>query len=1204
MRPGQAVGGGRGFALVVALLLMGLIGLVSLGMAGLAAIELRRSGQGGDAAVARANARVALMQAIGQLQRTLGPDQRVSANAAILPGTPAQPHWTGVWSTTRADGSPFLTRDDLDGGLRDARVGLEKPLRDSPLEWLVSGSGDPAKVPPGEVVRLGRDENQSAIEAPRVPLAGSGGRVTGHLAWWTGDLGVRANLATPDAWRPGAAALKDRPLGKWFRSMISQAADPAAIGSGAVLRDEDRSRLASAGTTALTGAGPGWASRHAFDLTVDSQGVLADVSRGGLKRDLTAFFATTGDVPAWKGLPGLAAADGIVGHLEGAPQGSFRHKLASPTFGLLRDWAGIACDFDRGRVAARNPEIDPAAGRQSAALALVNEKPVRLTRNTRAGLQPVLVEATQFIHLSTFATLRTNPPGFQLRQHLYPRVVLWNPYNVALEAGRMMVMIQGNGRQEMWTENEHYDSRGRPLAYRSISQWLSFEGGRSTSFNANGKAIMETEGYNDPYIGSYYYAIPATRFEPGECLVFSPARQMEYNCRTAYNEGTPYNLAANELSCAVVPDPARSFSISGTEINGGTDYRPLRYWYAPTPYWSQSGRSGVENQADDTRAVLKDASGVKTVAFEDFDRMPQIAVVSSSLQYGAGREPRIAWSSQQRMTMEFLDMVNPRPTMIPNVRTREGVRLRWFDEHPSNLVNSGRLKGTAFMEEALLANWNPRAAFVLRSPWENIGGELPKSGSGGGPWFFGAWTRDLYDQAVSWEEQVPVYTGGKCRGNPFGPPQEGEDRYVLFDVPRSGTGVVSLAQLQHVKLSELVWHPSYAIGNSLADPRLGKGGNRGLHRSAAMAQDSTARASGGFHPNQVGWSSDTQRSSARGEWAATARAILGEVPAGDNLVYDLSFEANLALWDRYFLSTGGADDKRAFATAPSKSPLPNGRMRLAPGGSSNDAAADLADFHRSASRLMVDGAFNIHSTRVEAWKALLLSTRTSNEPPSGNATFARIVQPPGDPWVTGDSATGDSVWAGSRRLTPQEIDRLAKAIVDEVKARAPFISLADFVNRRLAEDETGRMGVIEAAIHKSGLNAPLATAYPLDNASALPDYRHPDNIADATQMEQTLKPASKAWGAPGWLTQADVLQVIGPVLAPRSDTFVIRAFGDAVDASGKTTARAWCEAVVQRTPEPLAPDESGINPRQPGTSGDFGRRFIVRSFRWLGPGEV
>ena len=114
--------------------------------------------------------------------------------------------------------------------------------------------------------------------------------------------------------------------------------------------------------------------------------------------------------------------------------------------------------------------------------------------------------------------------------------------------------------------------------------------------------------------------------------------------------------------------------------------------------------------------------------------------------------------------------------------------------------------------------------------------------------------------------------------------------------------------------------------------------------------------------------------------------------------------------------------------------------------------------------------------------------------------------------------------------------RLAKAIVGEVKLRGPFLSLADFVNRRLAEDETGRMGALQAAIEQAGLNSGLTAAYPLNNQSSLPDYSHPDNIPDATRMEQTLKPASKAWGAPGWLTQADVLQVLGPVLSAPART--------------------------------------------------------------------
>jgi hypothetical protein len=189
-------------------------------------------------------------------------------------------------------------------------------------------------------------------------------------------------------------------------------------------------------------------------------------------------------------------------------------------------------------------------------------------------------------------------------------------------------------------------------------------------------------------------------------------------------------------------------------------------------------------------------------------------------------------------------------------------------------------------------------------------------------------------------------------------------------------------------------------------------------------------------------------------------------------------------------------------------------------------------------------------------------------------------------------------------LTPDEIHQLAVAITNEVKLRGPFISLADFVNRRLAEDETGRMGALQAAIEKAGLNSGLKYEYPLDNSKSLPDYKHPDNISDATRMEQTLKPDCKAWGAPAYLTQADVLQALGPVLSARSDSFVIRTYGDAVDATGKITARAWCEAVVQRTPEPLVPDETGINSKLNGKDGDFGRRFVITSFRWLDQKEI
>ncbi len=1201
----------KGFALVASLLLLTLIAMLAMGMTGLAAIELRRAAAGDATAQARANARLALMQAIGQLQRTLGPDQRVSASAGMLGETVAQPHWTGVWRSTRDDGSSFFERDDLAGGMRDIRWSEGRSSKDRVMEWLVSGGGDPVDGVVEDLVTLSSGENGVPVRAGRMPVEDSSGKPTGHLAWWTGDLGVRVNLGTHDPRDgPQAEAASTDEEDTWFRIMASQAADPSAIGEGVEFNGETR-RLASAATTALTAAGREWARLHAFDFTVDSFGVIADTARGGLRRDLTAFFANEADVPSWRGLTGLSSATPLLGEPGDLENPDFRHRRASPNFGLLRDWARLALPFSGREVAARLPEFDDSAAEASDDHALANKQPVKLAGNTRAGLQPILVEATLFTHLSTLRLPDREPARFQLRHHHYPRVVLWNPYNVELDFDRAMIMIQGNGRQEMWTDNVHLTASG--IVYRrSQSQWLSFEGGRSTLFNASGRAIMDTEGYNDPYIGSYYFAIPATRFAPGECLVFSPARSAEYDCVSPYRPGS-YNLNSNELSCEVAPDVSRSYYISGTEIGGGMSYLPVAFWFAPTPYWSQTGRNGVENQGDDIRAVLKHVGDRRVVDFEPdtpaspnpnhFDRLPQLAVVSTSLQYGAGREPRISWSVAEKMPMELLDHANPRPTVIPNVRTREGVRLRWFDEHPSNLLNSGRLTGSPHFEDALLGNWNPRASFAVRSPWENIAGSMPTSGSAGGPWFFGAYTRDLFDQAVSWDEQAPVMSGGRARGNPFGPPQEGNGRYVLFDVPRTGTGVISLGQFQHVKLSELVWHPSYAIGNSLADPRLGSGGFDGLERSAAVAGDSESAQVGGFHQNRIGWSPDAQRSDGRDEWAVVARAILSDLPEDDNLVYDLSFESNHALWDRYFLSSGSPADKAAFFDDPDANPLPNGRMRLAPWNRGDTSLAALDDYHQAAAHLMIDGAFNVNSTRVEAWKALFASSRLADYAEGSNIPFPRVLDSPLGAWKNGD-VTDERVWAGRRELTPEEIERLATAIVAEVKRRGPFISLADFVNRRLAADETGRMGALQAAIANAGLNSSLTAAYPLDNQTPLPDYRHPDHISDPTAMEQTLKPDSKAWGAPGWLTQADVLQVIGPALAARSDSFVIRAYGDAVDASGNITARAWCEAVIQRTPEPLDPDESGINPRLAGSDGDFGRRFVVTAFRWLSPAEI
>ena len=159
--------------------------------------------------------------------------------------------------------------------------------------------------------------------------------------------------------------------------------------------------------------------------------------------------------------------------------------------------------------------------------------------------------------------------------------------------------------------------------------------------------------------------------------------------------------------------------------------------------------------------------------------------------------------------------------------------------------------------------------------------------------------------------------------------------------------------------------------------------------------------------------------------------------------------------------------------------------------------------------------------------------------------------------------------------------------------RGPFLSLGEFVNRRVSSDRTlGITGAIQSAIDKSNLNKKFT--YGKFDPSPYPNRENIPNPDTGTNT-------------PGWLTQADVLQAIGPVISSRSDTFRIRSYGEALSPDGQTvTARACCEAIVQRVPgfvDPANPPHTRTN-KMNVTNQRFGRRFIITSFRWLTANEI
>ena len=56
-------------------------------------------------------------------------------------------------------------------------------------------------------------------------------------------------------------------------------------------------------------------------------------------------------------------------------------------------------------------------------------------------------------------------------------------------------------------------------------------------------------------------------------------------------------------------------------------------------------------------------------------------------------------------------------------------------------------------------------------------------------------------------------------------------------------------------------------------------------------------------------------------------------------------------------------------------------------------------------------------------------------------------------------------WRTARELTDNEIEELAEAMVEQVKLRGPFLSLSEFVNRRLdrSKPDLSAKGALQAA---------------------------------------------------------------------------------------------------------------------------------------------
>ncbi|MFH1499646.1 MAG: hypothetical protein ABII82_17690 [Verrucomicrobiota bacterium] len=301
------------------------------------------------------------------------------------------------------------------------------------------------------------------------------------------------------------------------------------------------------------------------------------------------------------------------------------------------------------------------------------------------------------------------------------------------------------------------------------------------------------------------------------------------------------------------------------------------------------------------------------------------------------------------------------------------------------------------------------------------------------------------------------------------------------------------------------------------------------------------------------------------------RNLAGSTPA--DLGNTWADPAVNAWFDQYYLSTVPRNHAWDFAAGQ---PLPNRHVRYyAPDDGNTPALADLRDDEQAARHLLLRGAFNLNSTSVAAWKAVLGAKINDweSESAAGTQTLDNVVlrlthgaqQLPEAPLPNAATpalpiADADAVTTGGRQLTTAEVDALATAIVAELKTRGrPFASIRDL----LAD------GLLTRALATANINAA---------AKIGADFAH----------------------SPAAVTQADLAALLAPFATVRSDTFLVRAYGDARNpVTGEIQGRAWCEATVQRVPETLDPTDDPLAP-----TGDFGRKFKITSFRWLASDDI
>lgn len=1182
----------HGFALVIALSLMAFVLLLILSITTFVQVETQSSAISKNTLEARSNAMLGLSIALGELQKYAGADQRVTTTATVTTNfndnsQDGTRYWTGVWGNTNgpnaATCAPILLNWLVSGNqgqtLTVANDGSVTVPSGGAMEYapnaavVINGSEATINNQSGAVL-LGAgsvDQEADYVVAPIISInSATGGGQAGGYAFWVGDEGVKANIGLvkgpelaldADSSSYGEAAVRRIQANQSIKTggeLIQvgpndttlwgadfDLTSPSFLGGLGKLTDFTGLELMGSVPQPLT-------ENRLHDLTFVSQGLQTNTLQGGLKADLSLAF----ELPEAEFDSTEMIQNSDNGHV-------VRHQgVYGPKWKLLRDYYRLY------------QSVENTTGSPLLETHLVTPLP---SEDPDLGIPYLFGEADSDI-LSTGKTSNQTIQGYPNAHNLPPKVrdaIFPEKMKLAPVVADIKYLISVDAELLGSTELTPIGSGGNTIqADRKMRLVFDPIVKLWNPYNVRLKFDAFTIRTSHLPIGLIWDVnYPTTTMGSGETYI-AP----QTNLRKLFNEyyGGGFGSWANWLDSIVVSigDP------NGIVLEPGEVKIFSSGESAPVPFvremdlvegWEDRGGyrlDGIDpsNSATDARMMATaDTEFAVTMTTKAPESGWKFYMISTYLfsegEYDQRHNVKESGASNFYNTAYYRINSRDLPFSGFGVSAADTLRSpsggqRWplptLGEKQYLLAIEMSLKAEDELDFPVpFAQFSPTA--YVHSYEQNSVNSLRVGPASTVKY------RKINNQA---DADIQYDTGSNQAyfGSSHG--TIGQTHVPILDIPQAP--LFSLGQLQNADTSIYAVDPLLAVGNSFGSPLL------------------------------------------------AANLLNGVVDGRSRL--DMPYLLNRTLWDDYFFSTIAPQQSDLFAVkrdieAVFDGMLNDGEVALNPNIkafnlSGFDAKANLFDGdqilpqapQRSAAFLLQNGQFNLNSTSVEAWRGLLGSSLGGLIPyvdrDSGLLNLTTETDAPISrfslPLTSGDAS---NYWEGYRSLTPAELNTMATAVVDEIREHGPFLSLSDFVNRDYSNGS--ERGLLDRAIEAADINGDYYETVAQGDVGYLP--------ASARENVEGLR----GQGAAKFLLQSDVLSLLGQRLSTRSDTFRIRTYGEVVDPiSNQVQASAWVEAIVQRMPEYIDDQADAPWDQSTGDNINFGRRFVIKSVRFISKEDV